>query len=52
VLGANVLARTSGTLCGKKLVLRTAITGENGLRAKRSSRVSVNGCRRSKAARK
>lgn len=51
VLGANDLSRATGSLCGEKLVLHTSIAGQNGVRVKRSPRVSVSGCRRSRRAR-
>lgn len=50
VLGANELSKATGSLCGKKLVLRTVITGQNGARVKSSPRVAVTGCSKTKVA--
>jgi hypothetical protein len=50
VLGLNSLSKVAGSLCGKKLVLQTTLTGQNGIRVKRSPRVSISGCPKAKSA--
>jgi hypothetical protein len=52
VLGANDLSKATGSLCGKRLVLRMNVTGQNGVAVKAAPRVSVTGCPKAKAAKK
>lgn len=51
-LGANKLSKASGRLCGKKLILQTAAIAQNGRSVKHSSRVSIDGCKKRKSARR
>jgi hypothetical protein len=48
MLGASGLSKSQGMLCGKRLVLRTTLTGQNNRSVKRSSVLSVQGCRRTR----
>jgi hypothetical protein len=52
VLAAHVPARANGSLCGQKLTMPTTITGQNGAQIKQSTRISVSGCPKAKAAKK
>jgi hypothetical protein len=51
-LGANELSTATGSLCGKRLVLHTTLTAQNGLRSKRSTTLAVRGCRSRRAAKR
>jgi hypothetical protein len=51
VLAANLSVRAHHSMCGQKLAMPTVITGQNGAVVKRTTRVTVSGCR-AKSARK
>ncbi len=44
VLATNLPAKANGDLCGSRLVMPTTITGQNGARIVRSTRISISGC--------
>jgi hypothetical protein len=46
VLGVNTLAKATGTLCGRKLVMSVLATAQNGVRIERSVRLTAGGCSR------
>jgi uncharacterized repeat protein (TIGR01451 family) len=53
LLGANLSADAHGSLCGQRLSMSTAITGQNGAVIKQQTRIAVRGCpRRVKAKRR
>jgi hypothetical protein len=49
VLTSNLPVKANGSLCGIKLVMPTAITGQNGAQVKQSTKIAVGGCRKTKA---
>ncbi len=52
ILGVNVPAGAGYSLCGQKLAMPTAITGQNGGVVKQTTKVGVSGCARPKKAAK
>ncbi len=44
ILGANVPASAKYSLCGQKLAMPTAITGQNGMVIKQTTKIGVAGC--------
>ncbi len=44
LLGANLPARAKWSLCKQKLLMPTAITGQNGAHVKRTVRIGITGC--------
>jgi uncharacterized repeat protein (TIGR01451 family) len=44
LLAANVLAKARWSLCGQRLAMPTAITGQNGAVLKRTVNINVSGC--------
>jgi hypothetical protein len=49
VLGANLPAKTKGSLCRQTLTMPTLITGQNGAVIKQTIRIAVSGCPKHKA---
>jgi hypothetical protein len=49
VLGANLPAKTKGSLCRQILTMPTLITGQNGAVIKQTIRIAVSGCPKHKA---
>ena len=49
LLAANLPARARRSLCGQKLTMPVAITGQNGTVVKRTVRIGVSGCARREA---
>jgi hypothetical protein len=49
LLGANLPARASGSLCGQSLAMSTAITGQNGAVVRQSTKIAVAGCAKRRA---
>jgi hypothetical protein len=49
-LAANVPASAKYSLCGTKLKMPTAITGQNGAIVKQQTKITVTGCRKAKTA--
>jgi hypothetical protein len=45
-LGAFIPSRLSGDLCGQKLLMPTAITGQNGATVRQTTNIAVPGCKR------
>ncbi len=43
-LSANLPAKAKGSFCGQKLVMPTAMTGQNGAQIKQSTKIQVTGC--------
>jgi hypothetical protein len=43
-LATNLPAKAHGNLCGVKLIMPTTLTGQNGVRIKQNTRISVSGC--------
>jgi hypothetical protein len=50
-LATNLPGKARGNLCGRKLVMPTLLTGQNGAQLKQSTRISVNLCPRQARAR-
>jgi hypothetical protein len=48
VLSPNLPARAHYSLCGQKLAMPTAITGQNGAVIKQTTKIAVSGCRKAK----
>ncbi|HWX44073.1 MAG TPA: hypothetical protein VNY52_01990 [Solirubrobacteraceae bacterium] len=51
VLATNLPAKARGSLCGRSLVMPTAITGQNGAQVTQSTKIGVSGCPKHKAKR-
>jgi hypothetical protein len=49
-LAATIPASAKGSLCGAKLVMPTAIVGQNGAQIKQSTKITVTGCAKAKKA--
>jgi hypothetical protein len=52
VLAANLPTKARGSMCAQKLVMPTALTGQNGLAKTQATAVSVTGCVKHKAKKK
>ncbi|HEY5045175.1 MAG TPA: hypothetical protein VII53_04895 [Solirubrobacteraceae bacterium] len=44
ILGAYIPAKENGSMCAQKLIMPTAVTGQNGVVVKQSTRIAVSGC--------
>jgi len=44
LLAADVPTRTKGSMCGQRLIMPTAITGQNGALKTQATKVTVSGC--------
>jgi hypothetical protein len=52
LLAANLPARAKRSMCRQRLVMPTAITGQNGAIVRQTTRIAVSGCARTRRARK
>jgi hypothetical protein len=49
VLAANLPSKARGSMCGQRLAMPTALTGQNGAVLKQTTKIAVSGCPRKRA---